>query len=57
MSAKEYNYALCEERHETIKTESTEMFDRLKKIENRFLVIVTLLIANLMGIIGMIAFK
>ena len=46
----EYNPELCNERHGDIKAMITEIFSRLKKVENRFLAMMTLLIANLLGV-------
>ena len=47
----EYNQELCEDRHKRIPKEFKEMKDRLKKVENRFIAIMTVLIANLIGVI------
>ena len=51
MADKQYNHDLCEERHEFIPKEFTEVKARLKKVENRFIAIMTVLITNLIGVI------
>ena len=48
----EFNHKLWEERHYNIKEEFKDMDGRIKKVENRFITILTLLIANLIGISG-----
>lgn len=48
----EYNYALCEERHEKISKEFDNMDTRIKKVENRFIAIMTALILNLLGVVA-----
>ena len=47
MTGKQYNHDLCEERHKGV----DKMDARLKKVENRFIAIMTILIANLIGVI------
>ena len=47
-----YNGALCEERHTYIKEEFESMDRRLKKAENRFLMIMTTLCITLIGVIA-----
>ena len=50
----EFNTELCTERHEYIE-KSFDSFDkRLKKVENRFLALITLLIGNLIGVIAVL---
>ena len=50
----EYNWALCEERHEYIAKWSEEIKKRMKAVENRFVVILTVLSLNLIGVIGIL---
>ncbi|NNF99490.1 MAG: hypothetical protein HKM93_08940 [Desulfobacteraceae bacterium] len=49
-----YNHKLCEERHRHIEKTEDAMFTRLKKVENRFLALMTMLSMNLVGIIGVL---
>lgn len=58
----EYNQGLCEERHHTIdkafgyfKDEIGKHDMRIKKVENRFLAIMTALVLNLLGVVGTLA--
>ena len=51
----EYNYQLCEERHEYLAQWSEEIKNRMGKIENRFLMIMTTLSLNLIGVIIILA--
>jgi len=55
MSFDEYNQRLCEERHRHIEEKFQTMGDninnRLDKLENRFLAIITTLVFNLLGVI------
>lgn len=51
MVDKQFNYDLCEERHGFIKGAFGDMNNRIKKVENRFLVIMTTLVINLLGVI------
>jgi len=55
MNEEQYNFALCEERHEYIKDGLTVMDTRMKRIENRFLAIITTLALNLIGVISILA--
>ena len=48
---KEFNHALCEERHEKIGQWEIKMDKRMKSVENRFLAIMTALVLNLTGVI------
>jgi hypothetical protein len=43
----EYNFRLCQERHKKLDSSFSQVNARIEKIENRFLVLITLLIANL----------
>jgi len=54
---KAFNPALCEERHDDIKKDRVEMFNRLKAIEGRWLVLMTALAANLVGVIAILITK
>ena len=49
-----FNSELCDERHGDIKAMFKEIFSRLKKVENRFLAIMTALVFNLFGIVGIL---
>jgi len=53
--AEEYNPKNCEERHHFINKGFEKMDIRLKKVENRFLAIMTILVVNLLGVIGTLA--
>lgn len=50
----DYDSKLCDERHQFI----VETFDkhdgRIRKVENRFIAILATLIANLLGIVGVL---
>lgn len=48
----EFNLQLCEERHERIDDGMKNINMRLDKVENRFIVFLTLLCANLLGVVG-----
>ena len=48
----EYNLKFCNERHKNLDRRQEAMEQRLKKVENRFLVMITALIGNL--VIGII---
>ena len=50
--ADNFNKDLCEERHRFITGEFENMNNRLKKVENRFLVIMTTLSLTLIGVIA-----
>ncbi len=52
-----YNHDLCEERHEFIPKEFEKVWIKIKQLENRFLVILTLLIANLLGVVAVLIGK
>lgn len=47
----EFNPKLCAERHLLIMARDTVTDTRLKKVENRFLAIMTALVLNLLGVI------
>jgi hypothetical protein len=48
----EFNLDLCTERHGNIKIEFNRTDTRLKKVENRFLMIITALALNLLGVVA-----
>lgn len=50
----DYNHDLCEERHGFIATEFAKHDGRIKKVENRFLAIITTLTLNLVGVIAIL---
>ena len=50
----EFNSELCTERHKFIVDAFDKTDGRLKKVENRFLAIMTALILNLLGVIGVL---
>ena len=50
----EYDHELCQDRHKRIPEEFKRMWDKIKQIENRFLITITLLLANLLGVIGIL---
>jgi hypothetical protein len=50
--SEDYNKELCEERHKFITGEFESMDDRVKKVESRFLVIMTSLVLTLIGVIA-----
>lgn len=52
-----YNYKLCEDRHKRIPKEFEKVWIKIKQLENRFLVILTLLIANLLGVVAVLIGK
>ena len=52
---KEFNHALCEERHEFLAEWAKEIENRMKSLNNRFLVIMTTLSLNLIGVIIILA--
>lgn len=52
MSAEDYNKELCDERHVRLDKWCIKLEVRMKVVENRFLALVTLLIANLLGVIA-----
>jgi len=47
-----FNSELCTERHGFITTEFARTDVRLKKVENRFLAIMTALVLNLLGVVA-----
>lgn len=51
----EYNAEWCKERHENIEKAFKYLDGRLKKVENRFLAMITILIMNLVGVIASLA--
>ncbi len=53
----EYNHELCQDRHSRIPKEFEKVGNKIKGIENRFLITITLLLANLLGIIGVLLVK
>lgn len=53
----EFNYKLCEERHDFIGKGFAEMKDRLKRVENRAWLIMALLVSNLACAILILMFK
>lgn len=53
--AENYNAELCEERHKYIGIGFERIDMRLKKVENRFLAIMTALVLNLLGVVGTLA--
>ncbi len=57
MADKQYNHELCQERHELIPKELEKVWLKIKQLENRFLIIVTMLVANLVGVLGVLLIK
>jgi len=55
MTEEEYNPKLCNERHGYIDKGFNKMDLRLKKVENRFLAIMTVLMLNLLGVASSLA--
>jgi len=55
MAERQYNYELCEERHGNITEAFQRQGERIGKVENRFLAIMTILVVNLLGIVGTLA--
>jgi len=51
----QYNWRLCEERHKNIDSLDKLIELRFKKLENRFLMIMTALCLNLLGVIASLA--
>jgi len=49
-----YNHDLCEERHRYVDKEFVDMDGRIRKVENRFLAIITALVLNLVGVITLL---
>ncbi len=49
-----FNYNLCEERHERIDDSMKVLFRGLEKVSNRFILFLTLLSLNLLGVIGIL---
>lgn len=52
-----FNWRLCQERHEDIKKEEVEVSNRLKKVENRWLLLMAAHVATLGGIIAILITK
>ena len=48
----EYNFKLCEERHDMIEDFLKNVTRRLEKVENRFIIFLSLLTLNLIGVIA-----
>ncbi len=48
----EFNYKLCEERHEYLKVWCDDMDKRMQTVSNRFIAMLTGLALNLVGVIG-----
>jgi len=53
--SEDFNSELCKERHKFINKGFDKMDTRLKKVENRFFAIMTVLVINLFGVIGTLA--
>jgi len=49
-----FNQALCEERHKNIEVDMNDLKMGLQKVSNRFIVFLTLLSLNLLGVIGIL---
>lgn len=47
-----YNWQLCQERHEDIKIEEADVSKRLKKVENRWVVVLTIMVITLATVVG-----
>lgn len=50
MNGHEYNWELCQQRHRDIEDDMKEVKDGLSKVSNRFIILLTLLAANLIGV-------
>lgn len=48
----QYNYRLCEERHEKIEKEFDAVWEKLKAFENRLWAVIILQITLLVGVFG-----
>ena len=47
----EYNYQLCKERHQQLGEWCKGVEDKIDKLENRFLAMITTLLLNFVGVI------
>ena len=50
MSDSDFNFELCQERHENIDEDLKEMKKGIKSVNNRFLVFLTMLALTLVGV-------
>ena len=50
MIENEFNFELCQERHENIDEDMKEMKRGLKSVNNRFLIFLTMLALSLIGV-------
>ena len=50
----DFNHDLCEERHRKIDKGFGDMDNRVGKVENRFIAIITTLALNLIGVIALL---
>jgi len=48
----DYNFELCEARHQGLGESLREIKGRLSKVENRFLALITGILLNLLGVVG-----
>lgn len=46
----EYNWELCQSRHKEIEADMKEVKHEISKVSNRFLVLLTMLSMNLLGV-------
>ena len=53
--AEEYNHELCQERHTYLKKWCKDMEDRVSKVNNRFIIMLTGLCLNLVGVVILVA--
>lgn len=50
-----YNWELCQSRHEAIGKDMDELKSGLNKVNNRFIVLLTMLSMNLLGVVATLA--
>ena len=53
----DFDFIRCQERHKEIREDISEIFKRLKVAENRWLVLMTTMTFNLLGIIAILITK
>ena len=55
LKGQEYNYDVCQERHERIGKDMAEFKSGLNKVNNRFIILLTMLSMNLLGVVATLA--
>jgi len=49
---KNYNFELCESKHNSIDRTLEKIDQRIGRVENRFLALITGIVLNLLGVVG-----